>query len=73
MATKFYKCRHCGNVVEKVVDSGIKVVCCGELLSNHGNQRVAIYVEGVFCYYPYFIHYCFGRSSRASLHFINRI
>ena len=30
MATKFYKCRHCGNVVEKVVDSGVKVVCCGE-------------------------------------------
>ena len=30
MATKFYKCRHCGNVIEKVVDSGIQVVCCGE-------------------------------------------
>ena len=30
MATKFYKCRHCGNVIEKVVDSGVKVVCCGE-------------------------------------------
>ena len=30
MATKFFKCRHCGNVVEKVVDSGIPVVCCGE-------------------------------------------
>lgn len=30
MATKFFKCRHCGNVVEKVVDSGINVVCCGE-------------------------------------------
>ena len=30
MATKFYKCRHCGNVVEKVVDSGVAVVCCGE-------------------------------------------
>ena len=30
MATKFYKCRHCGNVVEKVVDSSIPVVCCGE-------------------------------------------
>lgn len=30
MATKFYKCRHCGNVVEKVVDSGVGVVCCGE-------------------------------------------
>ena len=30
MATKFYKCRHCGNVIEKVVDSGVSVVCCGE-------------------------------------------
>lgn len=30
MATKFYKCRHCGNVVEKVVDSGVPVICCGE-------------------------------------------
>ena len=30
MATKFYKCEHCGNVVVKVVDSGIPVVCCGE-------------------------------------------
>ena len=30
MATKFYKCTHCGNVIEKVVDSGVPVVCCGE-------------------------------------------
>ena len=30
MATKFYKCSHCGNVVEKVVDSKVPVVCCGE-------------------------------------------
>ncbi|MBQ8225662.1 MAG: desulfoferrodoxin [Bacteroides sp.] len=30
MATKFYKCEHCGNVVVKVVDSGVPVVCCGE-------------------------------------------
>lgn len=30
MATKFYKCRHCGNVVMKVVDSKVPVVCCGE-------------------------------------------
>ena len=30
MATKFYKCRHCGNIIEKVVDSGVAVVCCGE-------------------------------------------
>ena len=30
MATKIFMCRHCGNVIEKVVDSGVAVVCCGE-------------------------------------------
>ena len=30
MATKFYKCNHCGNVIEKHVDSKVPVVCCGE-------------------------------------------
>ena len=30
MATKFYRCRHCGNVIQKVVDSQVPVVCCGE-------------------------------------------
>ena len=30
MATKFYKCSICGNVVQKVVDSGVSVVCCGQ-------------------------------------------
>ena len=30
MATKFYKCNHCGNVIIKTVDSGVPVVCCGE-------------------------------------------
>lgn len=30
MAVKFYKCSVCGNVIEKVVDSGVMVVCCGK-------------------------------------------
>ena len=30
MTTKFYQCAHCGNVIIKVVDSGVPVVCCGE-------------------------------------------
>ena len=30
MATKFFRCRHCGNVIHKVVDSKVPVVCCGE-------------------------------------------
>ena len=32
MATKFFKCRHCGNVIHKVVDSKVMVVCCGEVM-----------------------------------------
>ncbi len=30
MATKFYQCAVCGNVVHKIVDSKVPVVCCGE-------------------------------------------
>lgn len=28
--TKFYKCAHCGNVVQKVVDNKVPVFCCGQ-------------------------------------------
>lgn len=27
---KFYICRHCGNIIVKLEDSGVPVVCCGE-------------------------------------------
>ncbi|MDI9510037.1 MAG: desulfoferrodoxin [Clostridiales bacterium] len=27
---KFFKCKHCGNIIEKLYDSGVSVVCCGE-------------------------------------------
>lgn len=30
METKFYICRHCGNVIAKHEDSGMNVWCCGE-------------------------------------------
>ena len=30
MATKFFLCTTCGNVVVKVVNSGVNVVCCGK-------------------------------------------
>ena len=33
MATRFYKCNHCGNVIQKVVDSRVPVVCCGEKMT----------------------------------------
>lgn len=27
---KFYICNHCGNIVEKLIDKGVPIVCCGE-------------------------------------------
>ena len=27
---KFFYCKHCGNVIAYTVDSGVKVVCCGD-------------------------------------------
>lgn len=27
---KFYLCKHCGNVIQKICDSGVKVHCCGD-------------------------------------------
>ena len=31
MEQKFYICKHCGNIIEKVEDKGVPVVCCGEV------------------------------------------
>ena len=36
---KFYICEHCGNVIEKVEDHGVPVMCCG--------QKMAELVPGV--------------------------
>ena len=30
MATKFFLCKTCGNVIFKAIDSGVDVVCCGK-------------------------------------------
>ena len=30
MATKFYRCANCGNVIQKVVDKKVPVFCCGQ-------------------------------------------
>lgn len=27
---EFLKCKHCGQIIKKVVDTGVPVVCCGE-------------------------------------------
>lgn len=28
--TKFYICEHCGNIVGKIFDAGVPLVCCGQ-------------------------------------------
>ncbi len=33
MELKFYVCKHCGNIIAKVKDSGVPVICCGEPMS----------------------------------------
>ena len=30
MSQKFYKCEHCGNIVEVINDAGVPILCCGE-------------------------------------------
>jgi len=30
MSTKFYVCSHCGNIIEKVKDARVPVMCCGK-------------------------------------------
>ena len=51
MAVKFYKCPHCGNVIVKMVDSGVPVVCCGkpmeELVANTVDASVEKHVPHV--------------------------
>lgn len=32
MYLKFYKCMTCGNVITKLTDSTMKVVCCGDVM-----------------------------------------
>ena len=45
MNTKFYICRTCGNIIEKINDSGVPVVCCGkpmEELVPNGMMDIAL-------------------------------
>ena len=45
MELKFYKCSHCGNVVVKLVDSNVPLVCCGEKMEELKANTVEASVE----------------------------
>ena len=41
MEQKFYICKHCGNIIAKVKDTGVPVICCGEPMS-----EIVPYISG---------------------------
>ena len=52
---KFYICEHCGNIIEKVEDKKVPVVCCGEKMklleagvveASHEKHIPVVTVEG---------------------------
>ena len=43
--TKFYICKHCGNIITKINDSSVPVVCCGEKMSEIIANTVEASVE----------------------------
>ena len=51
MAVKFYRCSHCGNIIYKVIDSNVPVVCCGqkmeELVAGTSDGAVEKHVPAV--------------------------
>ena len=42
---KFYICNHCGNIINKIHDSGVSVVCCGEKMKQLVPGEVEASVE----------------------------
>jgi len=30
--SRFYICKHCGNIIGKIKDAGVPMVCCGEVM-----------------------------------------
>ena len=58
MEVRYYICKHCGNIVEKVKDKGVPVICCGEPMQELKagvtdaavEKHVPVYtIEGVTC------------------------
>ena len=61
MEVKYYICKHCGNIVEKVKDKGVPVICCGEPMQElkAGEARACIYSGRQLCS-------CRGRRDKTS-------
>ena len=51
MNQKFYICKHCGNVIEKVEDKGVPVVCCGEVMKELQAGIEDVHLKNIFLLY----------------------
>ena len=51
MEVKYYICKHCGNIVEKVKDKGVPVICCGEPMQELKAGVTDAAVEACTCIY----------------------
>jgi len=45
MEMKFYFCRHCGNIITYINNSGVKVICCGEEMKELKPNTVDVALE----------------------------
>ena len=45
MTTRFFLCKRCGNVIIKIVDSGVVPVCCGEEMVELRPNRTDVGME----------------------------
>ena len=61
MKQRFFICKHCGNLIAMVKDTGVPVVCCGEKMHElipgttdaSVEKHVPVYtVEGSTVHYP---------------------
>ena len=35
---KFYRCEHCGNIIDFMEDAGVPISCCGERSEEHTSE-----------------------------------
>ena len=50
MEVRYYICKHCGNIVEKIKDKGVPVMCCGEAMQELKAGVTDAAVENMYLY-----------------------
>ena len=64
MEVRYYICKHCGNIVEKVKDKGVPVICCGEPIQE---LKAGVTDAAVEKHVPCLLYTSFSESMRHRL------